>query len=53
MSTAKRTSMPRYLRKPVIARASVKVKVTARPVPAPVLIRTVAFMPAYLRKRVH
>ena len=53
MSTAKRTSMPRYLRKPVIARAPVKLKVTARPVPAPVLIRTVAFMPAYLRKRVH
>jgi hypothetical protein len=27
--------------------------VTAHPRPAPVLIRTVAFMPAYLRKRVH
>jgi hypothetical protein len=51
MSTAKRPSMPRYLRKPVIARAAVKV--TARPAAAPVLIRTVAFVPAYLRKRQH
>jgi hypothetical protein len=53
MSTAKRASMPRYLRKPVIARTAVKLKVTVRPAPAPVLIRTVAFVPAYLRKRVH
>ena len=53
MSTAKRPSMPRYLRKPVIARAPVQVQVTARPVAAPVLIRTVAFVPAYLRKRPH
>ena len=51
MSTAKRPSMPRYLRKPVIARATVQV--TARPAPTPVLIRTVAFVPAYLRKRPH
>ncbi|HZE10511.1 MAG TPA: hypothetical protein VE034_02875 [Burkholderiales bacterium] len=53
MSTAKRPSMPRYLRKPVIARTPVKVEVTARPAAAPVLIRTVAFVPAYLRKRQH
>jgi len=53
MSTAKRPSMPRYLRKPVIARAPVKLEATARPTPAPVLIRTVAFVPAYLRKRIH
>jgi len=53
MSTAKRPSMPRYLRKPVIERAPVKLEVTASPRPAPVLIRTVAFVPAYLRKRVH
>jgi len=45
--------MPRYLRKPVIERAPVKPEVTARPTPAPVLIRTVAFVPAYLRKRIH
>ena len=51
MSTAKRPSMPRYLRKPVIARAPVQV--TVRPAAAPVLIRTVAFVPAYLRKRQH
>jgi hypothetical protein len=53
MSTAKRPSMPRYLRKPVIARDPVKVQVTGRPAAAPVLIRTVAFVPAYLRKRQH
>jgi hypothetical protein len=51
MSTAKRSSVRRYLRKPAIARASEPV--TARPAPAPVLIRTVAFVPAYLRKRLH
>ncbi len=50
MSTAKRIGMPRYLRKPVIARAPA-VRLPVRP--APVLIRTVAFVPAYLRKRVH
>lgn len=50
MSTAKRIGMPRYLRKPVIARTpAVRVPVG----PAPVLIRTVAFVPAYLRKRSH
>jgi len=52
MSTAKRIGMPRYLRKPAIARTAAP---TVRlPVgPAPVLIRTVAFVPAYLRKRAH
>jgi hypothetical protein len=53
MSTAKRPSMPRYLRKPAPARATAKLEVTARPAPAPVLIRTVAFVPGYLRKRLH
>ena len=52
MSTAKRPSMPRYLRKPVVAHAPVQVR-RRRPAPAPVLIRTVAFVPAYLRKRPH
>ena len=52
MSTAKRPSMPRYLRKPVVARAAAPaVRLPVRP--APVLIRTVAFVPAYLRKRAH
>jgi hypothetical protein len=50
MSTAKRPGMPRYLRKPLIARHG------ARLLPAqttPVLVRTVAFLPAYQRKRLH
>jgi hypothetical protein len=52
MSTAKRPSMPRYLRKPLIARAATPAdRAPARP--AAVLIRTVAFVPAYLRKRAH
>jgi hypothetical protein len=51
MSTAKRPSMPRYLRKPVVRTPAPTVRLVVRP--APVLIRTVAFMPAYLRKRVH
>jgi len=49
MSTAKRPGMPRYLRRPLIARPSERLPVRA----APVLIRTVAFVPAYLRKRPH
>mgnify|MGYP001213324911 CR=1 FL=1 len=49
MSTAKRPSMPRFLRRPLIARASMRLPARADPV----LIRTVAFMPAYLRKRPH
>jgi len=49
MSTAKRTGLPRYLRRPVVAKTPVKIA----PRPAPVLIRTVAFVPAYLRKRPH
>jgi hypothetical protein len=49
MSTAKRTGVRRYLRKPVAARAAVRLPVR----PAPVLIRTVAFVPGYLRKRLH
>jgi hypothetical protein len=48
MTTAKRTAR-RYLRKPVVARAEVRPPLR----PTPVLIRTVAFMPAYLRKRLH
>jgi len=49
MRTAKRPGMPRYMRKPLIARASERLPIR----PAPVLIRTVAFVPAYLRKRPH
>jgi hypothetical protein len=49
MSTAKRPGMPRYLRKPLIARTGVRLPIRT----APVLIRTVAFVPAYLRKRPH
>jgi len=49
MSTAKRPGMPRYLRKPLIVKTSVRLPIRA----APVLIRTVAFVPAYLRKRPH
>ena len=49
MSTAKRAGLPRYLRKPVVARDVVRLPLKA----ASVLIRTVAFMPAYQRKRLH
>lgn len=49
MSTAKRPGLPRYLRRPVTARTSVRLPIRT----APVLIRTVAFMPAYLRRRPH
>ena len=49
MSTAKRTSMPRYLRKPLISRPALRLSART----APVLIRTVAFVPAYQRKRLH
>ncbi len=49
MSTAKRPGMPRYLRKPLIVKTSVRLPIRT----APVLIRTVAFVPAYLRKRPH
>jgi hypothetical protein len=42
--------MPRYLRKPLIEKtASERLPIRS----APVLIRTVAFVPAYLRKRPH
>ena len=50
MTIAKRPGVPRYLRKTLVARQSVR-RTTVRP--APVLIRTVAFIPAYLRKRLH
>jgi len=49
MSTAKRPGMPRYLRKPLIVKTRVRLAIRT----APVLIRTVAFVPAYLRKRPH
>ena len=49
MSTAKRTGLPRYLRKPLIVRTTAKLSART----APVLIRTVAFVPAYQRKRLH
>ena len=49
MSTAKRTGLPRYLRKPLIVRTSARLSART----APVLIRTVAFVPAYQRRRLH
>jgi hypothetical protein len=49
MSTAKRTGLPRYLRKPLIVRTSARLSTRT----APVLIRTVAFVPAYQRRRLH
>ena len=49
MSTVRRSGVPRYLRKPLVARAAVRLSART----APVLIRTVAFIPAYLRKRPH
>ena len=49
MSTAKRPGMPRYLRKPLVVRPAVRLPGRT----APVLIRTVAFVPAYLRRRPH
>jgi hypothetical protein len=49
MSTAKRTRMPRYLRAPALAKPKFRAPMPA----APVLVRTVAFMPAYQRKRIH
>jgi hypothetical protein len=49
MRTAKRTGVPRYLRKPLIVRTAAKLSART----APVLIRTVAFVPAYQRKRLH
>jgi hypothetical protein len=49
MSTAKRPGMPRYLRKPLIVRHGAQLSART----TPVLIRTVAFLPAYQRKRLH
>jgi len=41
--------MPRYLRKSLISRPALPPSART----APVLIRTVAFVPAYQRKRLH
>lgn len=49
MRTAKRQGLPRYLRRPMIAKAPAQLPLRA----APVLIRTVAFVPAWQRKRLH
>jgi hypothetical protein len=49
MSIAKRPGLPRYLRKPALATPKCRSSIPAEPV----LVRTVAFMPAYQRKRVH
>jgi hypothetical protein len=49
MTTAKRHGLPRYLRKSVPAKPKLPSSMPA----APVLVRTVAFMPAYQRKRIH
>jgi hypothetical protein len=49
MSTAKRHGLPRYLRKSSLPKPKFPASMPA----APVLVRTVAFMPAYQRKRLH
>jgi hypothetical protein len=49
MSTAKRPGLPRYLRKPLIARTVLRMPSNTMPV----LIRTVAFLPTYQRRRLH
>jgi len=49
MRTAKRPGLPRYLRRPMIAKAPVQSPLRT----SPVLIRTVAFVPAWQRKRLH
>jgi hypothetical protein len=49
MSTARRPGLPRYLRRPLIARTALRLP----PNTIPVLIRTVAFLPTYQRKRLH
>ena len=49
MSIAKRSGIPPYLRKPVLAKPTLRASVPAEPV----LVRTIAFMPAYQRKRIH
>jgi hypothetical protein len=41
--------MPRYLRRPLIAKPALPLSART----APVLIRTVAFVPAYQRRRLH
>jgi hypothetical protein len=47
MSTAKRLGLPRYLRRPAMNKPKLPLPVE------PVLVRTVAFLPAYQRKRLH
>jgi hypothetical protein len=49
MTIAKRPGLRPYLRKPVLAKPRIRSSVPAEPV----LVRTIAFMPAYQRKRVH
>lgn len=49
MSIAKRPALPPYRRKPALARPRLRASVPVEPV----LVRTVAFMPAYQRKRIH
>jgi hypothetical protein len=47
MTTGKRHGVPRYLRRIVVGQPK------GKPVGAPVLVRTIAFVPAYQRKRLH
>ncbi|HZR70736.1 MAG TPA: hypothetical protein VFB01_16965 [Burkholderiales bacterium] len=49
MSIAKRSVLPPYRRKPALARPRLRASTSIEPV----LVRTVAFMPAYQRKRIH
>ena len=50
MSIAKRPGLPPYLRKAVLAKPRFR---PSAPAAEPILVRTVAFMPAYQRKRIH
>jgi hypothetical protein len=49
MSVAKRQGLPPYLRRPVLVKPRLRASAPAEPI----LVRTVAFMPAYQRKRIH
>jgi hypothetical protein len=49
MSIAKRPGLPPYQRKSVLAKPRLRASTPAEPI----LVRTVAFMPAYQRRRVH
>jgi hypothetical protein len=49
MSIAKRPGLPPYLRKSALAKPRLRTSTPAEPI----LVRTVAFVPAYQRRRIH